>query len=152
MLSEPYYGAGFEVIPANSPFEFDPPFAGTVAVRANTVAHLVLNAANIGWSQQSSSAGIVRAVADGSAAAGLVWGPDFALLDSTHRPDFAAPPVLRWNLHAVLRRDNALIEDVNRLIATAEFRANVEKRLVEHRIPVRGPFDSVHASADLLAL
>ena len=152
VLSEPYYGAGFEVIPADSPFRFDPPFAGTVAVRANTVAHLVLNAANIGWSQQPSSAGIVRAVADGTAAAGLVWGPDLALLDSSHSPDFAAPPVLRWNLHAVFRRDNALIEEVNRLIATAEFRANVDKHLVKHRIPVRGPFESVHTPADLLAL
>lgn len=152
VLSEPYYGAGFEVIPADSPFEFDAPFDGTVAVRANTVAHLALNAANIGWSQQSSSAAIVRAVADGTAAAGLVWGPDLALLDSSHSHHFAAPPVLRWNLHAVSRKDNALIEEVNRLIATAAFRANVDRHLVKHRIPVRAPFKTVHTPADLLAL
>ena len=152
VLSEPYYGAGFEVIPADSPFEFDAPFAGTVAVRANTVAHLALNAADIGWSQQSSSAGIVRAVADGTAAAGLVWGPDLALLDTDPNTDFAVPAVLRWNLHAAFRKDSRLVEEVNRVIATAEFRANVDKHLVKHRIPVRGPFESVHTPADLVAM
>ena len=152
VLSEPYYGAGFEVIPADSPFEFDAPFDGTVAVRANTVAHLALNAANIGWSQQSSSAGIVRTVADGAAAAGLVWGPDLALLDTDHNPDFAAPAVLRWNLHVAFHKDNPLVGEVNRLVATADFRDHVAKLLLKHRIPVRGPFESVHTPDDLLAL
>lgn len=152
VLSEPYYGAGFEVIPAHSPFKFDAPFAGTVAVRANTVAHLALNAAKIGWSQQSSSAGILGAVADGKADAGLVWGPDLALLATDHNNDFEAPAVLRWNLHAALRRDNPLIEEVNRLISTAEFQANVTEHLVKHGIPVRIPFESVHTPGDLLAL
>ena len=152
VLSEPYYGAGFEVIPADSPFDLDTPFAGTVAVRANTVAHLALNAANIGWSQQPSSAGIVDAVANGTAAAGLVWGPDLALLDSDHRPGFAAPPVLRWNLHAAFRRDNPLIETVNRLFASTGFQAHIGKHLVKHGIPARGPFESVHTPGDLLDL
>ena len=152
VLSEPYYGAGFELIPADSPFEFGAPFTGTVAVRANTVAHLALNAANVGWSQQSSSAGIARTVADGTAAAGLVWGPDLALLDTEHNTDFEAPAVLCWNLHAAFRRDNPLIEEVNRLFATTEFRARVVEHLAKHRIPVRIPFESVHTPADLLAL
>ncbi len=149
VLSAPYYGAGFEVIPADSPFQFGSPFDGTVAVRANTVAHLALNAAKIGWSQQSSSAGIVRAVAEGAAVAGLVWGPDLALLDSDHNPDFEAPPVLRWNLHAAFRRNSPLLEAVNRLIASTEFRTYVGTNLVKHRIPVRGPFARVHTPADL---
>ena len=152
VLSDPYYGAGFEVIPADSPFQFDTRFDGTVAVRANSVAHLALNAAKVGWSQQSSNAGIVRAVAEGAAVAGLVWGPDLALLDSDHNPGFEAPPVLRWNLHAAFRKDSPLIDDVNRLIASADFRAYVGTNLVKHRIPVRGPFASVHTPADLLAL
>lgn len=152
VLSEPYYGVGFEVIPADSPFELDGQFDGTVAVRANTVAHLALNAAKIGWSQQSSNAGIVRAVAEGAAVAGLVWGPDLALLDSDHNPDFQAPPVLRWNLHAAFRKDSQLVDEVNRLIASAGFRAYVGTSLVKHGIPVRGPFASVHTPADLLAL
>lgn len=152
VLSEPYYGAGFEVIPADSPFRFDAPFAGTVAVRANTVAHLALNAADIGWSQQATSAGIVRAVAEGNAVAGLVWGPDLGRFDSDHSPYFEAPPVLRWNLHAAFRKDNALLDGVNRLFASREFHAYVKARLAQHRIPVRGPFEQVHTPADLLAL
>ncbi len=152
VLSDPYYGAGFEVIPADSPFRFDAAFAGTVAVRANTVAHLALNSASIGWSQQASSAGIARAVAEGSAAAGLVWGPDLALLDSDHSPDFDAPPVLRWNLHAAFRKDNPLIAEVNRLFATVEFQTHVRTHLARHRIPVRGPFENVHTPQDLLSL
>lgn len=149
VLSEPYYGAGFEVIPEDSPFDFDAPFAGIVAVRANTVAHLALNASDIGWSQQGSSAAIAHAVAAGNVAAGLVWGPDLALLDSDHKLDFEAPPVLCWNLHAAFRKDHPLIEAVNRLFATAAFRAHASAYLVKHRIPVRGPFETVHTPADL---
>ena len=152
VLSEPYYGAGFELIPADSPFRFGTRFAGTVAVRANTVAHLALNAADTRWSQQSSSAEIVGAVADGASAAGLVWGPDLALLDRDHNPDFEAPPVLRWNLHAALRRDNPLLDDVNRVFASSEFREHVADRLEEYGIPVRGPFDNVHTPSLLADL
>ena len=152
VLSEPYYGAGLELIPADSPFRFGAAFAGTVAVRANSVAHLALNGTDIGWSQQSSSAGIVGAVAQGATAAGLVWGPDLALLDSAHNPDFEAPPVLRWNLHAALRRDNPLLDEVNRVFASDEFREQVAAHLAAHGIPVRGPFDSVHTPALLTAL
>lgn len=152
VLSEPYYGAGFELIPADSPFRFGTPYAETVAVRANTVAHLALNAANIEWSQQSSSAMIVKAVAGGTTATGLVWGPDLALLDTDHSPDFEAPPVLRWNLHAALRRDSRILEEVNRVFASPEFRDHVAQRLAAHGIPVRSPFDSVHAPDLLTAL
>ena len=62
VLSQPYYGAGFELIPADSTFRFDVPYSQTVAVRANTVAHLALNAAAIPWSQQASNDDIVQAV------------------------------------------------------------------------------------------
>ncbi|MDE0441689.1 MAG: hypothetical protein OXL38_06180 [Gammaproteobacteria bacterium] len=152
VLSEPYYGAGFELIPADSPFRFGTTFAGTVAVRANTVAHLALNAADTRWSQQSSSAEIVAAVAEGASAAGLVWGPDLALLDSDHNPDFDAPPVLRWNLHAALRRDSPLLDDVNRVFASAEFGEQVAARLAQYGIPARGPFDNVHTPSLLTDL
>ena len=152
VLSEPYYGAGFELIPADSPFRFGTSFQGTVAVRANTVAHLALNAAGAQWSQQSSSAGIASAVAMGASTAGLVWGPDLALLDSDHNPDFEAPPVLRWNLHAALRRDNPLLDDVNRVFASAEFREHVAVRLRKYGIPVREPFDGVHTPSLLTDL
>ena len=152
VLSEPYYGAGFELIPADSPFRFGTPFAGTVAVRANTVAHLALNAADAQWSQQSSSAAIASAVAEGASAAGLVWGPDLALLDSDHNPDFEAPPVLRWNLHAALRKDNPLLDDVNRVFASAEFREQVAVRLAQYGIPVHRPFDGVHTPSLLTDL
>ena len=152
VLSKPYYGAGFELIPEDSAFRFGSAFPGTVAVRANTVAHLALNAAGVDWSQQSSNAGIVQTVAEGRAAAGLVWGPQLAILDVDPNADFEAPPVLRWNLHAAFRRDTALRGDVDRLFASKEFQAEVGKRLIEHRIPIRGPFESAHSTADLLAL
>ena len=151
-LSEPYYGAGFELIPHDSAFHFDSIFPGTVAVRANTVAHLALNAAGVDWSQQSSNAGIVQAVTEGSAAAGLVWGPQLAILGVDHNEGFEVPPVLRWNLHAAFRGDSDLRADVDRVFTTPEFQAQVRKRLIEHRIPVRPPFESAHTTADLLAL
>ena len=152
VLSQPYYGAGFELIPADSTFRFDAPYSQTVAVRANTVAHLALNAAAIPWSQQASNDAIVQAVAQGDAAAGLIWGPHLALSGIDHNANFEAPPVLRWNLHAALRKDNPLREEVDRVLTTTAFQSHVRQRLVEHRIPVRGPFEAVHTSTDLHAL
>ena len=149
ILTEPYYGAGFELIPRDSPFRFGTPFAGTVAVRANTVAHLALDAARVEWSQQVSSAAVVAAVADDAAAAGLVWGPDLTRLDAEYNRGFEAPPVLRWNLHAALRRDSPILDDVQRVFASAEFREQVAALLARHGMPVREPFDNVHTS-DLL--
>ena len=47
VLSEPYYGAAFELIPADASYRFGEPYPGTVAVRANTVAHLALDASGV---------------------------------------------------------------------------------------------------------
>ena len=152
VLSQPYYGAGFELIPADSTFRFDAPYSQTVAVRANTVAHLAVNAAEVPWSQQASNDGIVQAVAQGNAAAGLIWGPQLALSGIDHNANFEAPPVLRWNLHAALRKDNPLREDIDRVLTTTAFQSQVRQRLLEHGIPVREPFEAVHTRADLLAL
>ena len=152
VLSEPYYGAGFELIPPESDFRFGQPFVDTVAVRANTVAHLALDGAGVPWSMQASNEGIVEAVASGRAAAGLVWGPYLALIDIDHSPGFQAPPVLRWNLHAAVLRGNPLLDDLDRAFATPAFQSRVRGLLAKHRIPVRGPFATAHSADDLKSL
>lgn len=152
VLSEPYYGAAFELIPADASYRFGEPYPGTVAVRANTVAHLALDASGVSWSQQAANEGILRALADGTAAAGLVWGPHLALLDVERNADFDAPPVLRWNLHAALRKDNPLRADVDGILSSTTFQERVPDLLARHGIPVREPFPSVHTAQLLQSL
>jgi len=152
VLSEPYYGAAFELIPADALFRFGESYPNTVAVRANTVAHVALDASGVRWSQQATNDGVAQAVADGGAAAGLVWGPHLALLGIDHNADFEVPPVLRWNLHAAFRRDNPLREEVDRILTDPGFRGRVRELLADHGIPVRGPYDTVHTATDLRSL
>lgn len=152
VLSDPYYGAAFELIPADASFRFGEPYPETVAVRANTVAHVALDATGVSWSQQAAHEGILRAVADGTAAVGLVWGPQLALFDVERAADFEVPAVLRWNLHATLRRDNPLRAEVDRILSSTPFRERVADLQARHGIPVRGPFPTVHTAALLQSL
>ena len=151
-LSAPYYGAAYEVIPAGAGLRWGAAYAGTVAVYSNAVAHIAVDAAGLSWTMQPNTAAIVRAVTDGSAAAGLIWGPDLAALDVDRDEAFEPPPVLRWNLHAVTRRGDPLLAELDGLLASAAFRARVRQLLDEHRIPVRGPFASVFTLSRLHAL
>ena len=152
VLSEPYYGAAFELVPADASFRFGEPYPEIIAVRANSVAHLALDATGVRWSQQATNEGILGALADGSAAAGLVWGPHLALLDVERNADFEVPPVLRWNLHAALRKDNPLRADVDRILSSASFQERIPELLARHGVPARGPFASVHTAALLQSL
>ena len=151
-LSAPYYGAAFELIPANADFRWGQPFAETVAVYSNSVAHVAIDAAGVSWTMQASTDDILHAVANGSAAAALVWGPDLAAFEIDWNEAFEPPPVLRWNLHAVARHDDPLLAELDRVFASAPFRAQVQSLQAEHRIPARAPFATVYSAERLMAL
>jgi ABC-type amino acid transport substrate-binding protein len=146
-LSEPYYGTGFELIPENAQLLDE----SKVAVRANTVAHVVVDARGHDWTMQPDSAAIVAAVNGGQADVGLVWGPDLALLDQAHNDEFEPPRILRWNQHAIVRTgEDALLHDIN---AALERRGDdVLDLLAKHAMPVHAPYAETHQQEALRAL
>ena len=148
-LSAPYYGAAFEAIPADADLHWGEIASGIVAVSANSVAHVAVDALGWRWSMRRSSAAVAQAVATGEAAAGLVWGPDLALVSAERNERFVPPAVLRWNLHAATRADDSLLADIDRLFAAAPVRADVRALLQAHALPVRDPFATVHTLAAL---
>jgi ABC-type amino acid transport substrate-binding protein len=56
-LTQPYYGAGFELVPGNAHIDLDSPGPQSIAVRANTVAHLLLNRRGFNWTMRGDSMG-----------------------------------------------------------------------------------------------
>lgn len=148
-LSIPYYGAAFEAVPAGTPLRWGEPFDGVVAVRANTVAHVAVNAMGWRWTMRRDAADILGALRGGAATAGLIWGPNLAGTDAARAQGFEPARVLRWNLHAAARRDNAKLAAANEVFATPEFRDRVAALLAAHGIPDRGVFDTVY-TADAL--
>ena len=144
-LSEPYYGATFELVPARSTFRWGEPYDGVLAVRANSVAHVAVDAAGIRWTMQERTADIVDALAEGRADAALVWGPNLALTQAARNEDFESPIVLRWNLHAVFRRGDGLLEDVNGVFVDAAVKETLRTLLRRHRIPAHAPFPRTYS-------
>ena len=151
-LSTPYYGAAYELIPETADWQWGEPAPGTIAVMANSVAHVAIDAAGLRWSMRGRTVEIAGAVATGEASIGLVWGPDLGGLDTSRSAAFAPPAVLRWNLHAATRRDDALLGDIDRVFGDAAFQSRISAILLHHRVPVRRPFDAVYSPETLRAI
>ena len=151
-LTEPYYGAAYELIPATAAWQWGEPAAGTIAVMANSVAHVAIDAADLPWSMRPTTHDIVSAVASREAELGLVWGPDLGAFDVSRARGFAPPPVLRWNLHAATRRDDALLDAFDRVFGKPDFASRIARILTRHGVPVRRPFESVYSPEALRAI
>ena len=148
-LTAPYYGAAYELLPADAALRWNAPFAGTVAVRANTVAHVAVDAAGLRWTMQRSTADILAALASGDATAALIWGPALAAVDDAPSAAFEPPPALRWNLHAATRREHPLRATLDGLFTDAATQQSVLALLAEHGLPPRAPFATAHTPAAL---
>ena len=151
-LSTPYYGAAYELIPQTAAWQWGEPAPGTIAVMANSVAHVAIDAANLPWSMRPTTRDIAHAVATAEASIGLVWGPDLSELDEPRATTFAPPPVLRWNQHVATRRDDPLLMDVNRVIAEPAFSSQIGAILERHGVPAHAPFESVYSPEALRAI
>lgn len=146
-LSDPYYGAAFELLPNDGDLDS----SQRVAVRANTVAHVFIDARGINWTMQRDSASIVAAIRTGKADTGLIWGPDLALVDASRNEAFIAPPILRWNQHVAVRTyDHELRADIDAALKSS--RQTVVDLLVKHGIPPHEPFETSHQFNDLRTL
>lgn len=151
-LSDPYYGAAYELVPASAQWQWGTPAEETIAVMANSVAHVAIDAAGLGWSMRPNTAEIVRAVSSGEAGLGLIWGPDLGAFDIARAATFAPPPVLRWNLHAATRRDDALVAEINRVFGDPADAQHIQAILTRHGVPARPPFDTVYTPEALRAV
>ena len=151
-LSEPYYGAAFELLPTGSAFRWEEPYAGVVAVRANSVAHVAIDALGLRWTMQAETAGILAALRTGAATSALVWGPDLATVEVGRSDDFEPPAVLRWNLHAIARQDDPVLATLNGAFADEAVQAALLALMRRHRIPAHAPFESAHTRASMQAL
>ena len=151
-LSTPYYGAAYELIPESAAWQWGTQAPGTIAVMANSVAHVAIDAADLPWSMRPHTEDIARAVATGEAAIGLVWGPDLSVLDVSRAATFAPPPVMRWNLHAATRLDSPLLQEVNRVFGEPGFTSRISAILEHHGVPARPPFESVYSPEALRAI
>ena len=148
-LTGPYYAAAYELLPADPTLRWGAAYTGTVAVRANTVAHVGIDAAGLRWTMQGSTEDILAALRQREATAALVWGPDLATFQAPRNPDFEPPAALRWNLHAATRRDHPLQETLDQLFGDAATRQAVLALLERHGLPPRAPFASVHSLSAL---
>ena len=151
-LSDPYYGAAYELVPATATWQWGEPAPGTIAVMANSVAHIAIDAAGHPWSMRAQTGDIAEALANGEATVGLVWGPDLGGTDMAPTAAFAPPPVLRWNLHAATRRGDVLLDALNAAFAKPDFQARIGPTLVRHGVPARRPFESVYTPELLRAI
>ena len=152
-LSPPYYGASWEVFPADSDFNWQQPYAGTVAVRAYTVGHRAVHELGFDWTMQPDNPSIVDAVERGAASVGLVWGPSLGGLEVERKVDADPPQALRWNMHLAFRTDDeALSAAINGALSSADMQNAITALLEKHGIPRRGPFETVHTTEALNAL
>ncbi len=150
VLSEPYYGTAFELIPESAPTRWAELETLKLAVRANTVAHLVIDARGIEWTMRGDNESVVAAVRQGDAAAALIWGPDLALLDQGRNLTFEPPPALRWNQHIVTRTQAAALRmAIDDLLRDRSVQSKIRRLQRKHGIPDRSPFESTHQAADL---
>ncbi|MYE23840.1 MAG: hypothetical protein F4Y01_07840 [Gammaproteobacteria bacterium] len=152
-LSQPYYGASWEVFPADSSFNWQQPYDGKVAVRAHTVGHRAVHELGFDWTMQPDNASIVEAVERGAASAGLVWGPSLGSLDVERKANTEPPQALRWNMHLAYRADDGAMSSViNTALSSRGVQDAIAALLKRHGIPERGPFETVHTTEALNAL
>jgi ABC-type amino acid transport substrate-binding protein len=150
-LTEPYYGAGFELVPGNVDIDLEAPDERRIAVQNNTVAHVYIDKLGFDWTMRGDSDKIVAAIDSGEAGAGLVWGPELALLEIDYNPRFQAPAALRWNHHGATRSaDLDLREAIDAVLARGDVRDGIHSLLRQHGIPPHRPFTSTHQAGMLV--
>lgn len=149
-LSAPYYGAAFELIPENANPDLANRDRGKMAVRSNTVAHIVVDRLGLPWTMKRDTDELIAAVTSSEVEAALIWGPDLALSRTKHHTSFAAPSVLKWNQHMALRKADAqLLADLDTLLSDEETGREIMDLLARYHIPVHAPFAETFRSSDL---
>jgi len=147
VLSEPYYGAAFELVPESATLDLTAPEGHRIAVRGNTVAHVYIDRLGFDWTMRRDGRDIASAIDDGDATAGLIWGPELGALGLPYSRAEEPPVALRWNHHAAVRAaDGPLRDAIDAVFATAGFHDDAWAWMRSAGIPPHRPFPSVHGS------
>ena len=144
VLSDPYYGAGFEVVGAAGVARTLGELRGkTVAVRLQSIAHAVLGSLGVDWRVRPSVEEMLALVDSGEAEAAVVWGP--ALGPHGRKPVAGYEPEqgLRWNEHVALRSDVPLAAWINLTVTELAKSGRLEALAEKYGIPYHPPFASV---------
>lgn len=149
-LSVPYYGAAFELIPEGANPDLANWDGRKIAVRANSLAHIVVDRFGLPWTMKRDTEELLHAVTSGEVEAALVWGPDLATSRTTPDPSFEPLSVLKWNQHlAVAASNRQLLGDVDGVLAQDNVQRKIMELLAHHHIPVHAPFAQTFLPSDL---
>lgn len=147
-LTAPYYGTAFELIPDSGLHDLRNWQGTKIAVRSNTVAHIVVDRYGLPWTMKRDTRELLAAVQSGKAGAALVWGPDLG--STKYNTSFDAPSVLKWNQHMATRTsDKALREKINSVIGRKNTNRDIMGLLARHHVPVHAPFSKTFQISDL---
>lgn len=155
-LSRPYYGAGFELIAAETvPADLFALRGRKVSVISVSVGHMAAALIGMDWRAALSVEQQLDELDRGIVDAALIFGPALAVVGREPRKDFEPPDVLRWNFFLGLRdgeADAALRDAVGAALDRIIARGEIETILQRYGVPVHAPFPTTsnHKAMDRL--
>lgn len=157
-LGAPYYGAAFELFgapttPGNLRALRDQP----VAIQAQTVASFALAILHAKQRTFFAPLPALQSVAEGDAAAALLWGPSagwqlkqHAELKLAIASGYAPPPALSWNLQVATRTtDAALRAAIDAALQKLTRDGRLAQLAVEYGIPFHPPFAATYSLTEI---
>ena len=154
-LGPAYYGAAFQLMSCGA--EVQSTFRGlrgrSVAIQSQTIAHFALVMVKAKPLNFFSIEDAYRAVADGEADAGLLWGPaigsrlksEGSAAQCQLVPDYEPPAAVRWNLHPAYRSDaTALSARIMSALEALEQDGSLAAVMRRYGIPDHRPFATTY--------
>jgi ABC-type amino acid transport substrate-binding protein len=154
VLSQPYYGAAFELVgPDRLPADLAALKGRKVSVQSASVANLAAVALGLDWTAQPDAKAQLGTLDAGAAQAALVWGPDLGPLGRRPKAGFEPPPALRWNEHVATRAaDRDLRAAIDAALSDLASRGKITQLLVKYGVPAHAPFERAFSPQDLAAI
>ncbi len=140
-LTQPYYGAAFEVYGETPVSGLEDLAQLRVAVQLQTLGHYVINARSETWQARPTPGEAIALVDAGEADVALLWGPALAKLGKATQTGFEPHPALRFNEHFALR-DDALRAQFEEALAALGHDGAIAELAARYGL-TRAPWDSV---------
>jgi ABC-type amino acid transport substrate-binding protein len=152
-LSQPYYGAAFELVAAEGvPGRLDALAGRRVSVQLQSFAHLAAQVLGLDWRTRPTPRETLDLLDRGEVDAALVWGPALGPLGRSAHPDWSPPRALRWNEHVAVAGGSPWLGPIDRALARLRATGALDRLAREHGIPPRAPFESTSDGSALAEL